>query len=144
MIVSPEEVTDRLPEQVTPLTEHETRRLVLFLDDARELIAEAFAREHRDLDTEIATSPWLGGAVARVIREMVAAAVIIGPNINVRSASSTTGPQSDSVSYEKTNMVSFAGPRLTDDLRKALDLAITVRAHGQFPASPRWPEVRLP
>ena len=145
MFVSADDVTNRLPSTVLPLTTHDQERVELFLEDVQQLLVDAFAREGRNLEAEVATSAWLGNAVTRVTREMVAASVIVGPNVNVHSASSTTGPQSDSVTFrDGRGLVSFSGPRLTDELRKELGLSVAVRSRGRFPRPPRWPEVRLP
>ena len=78
-------------------------------------------------------------AARRAIREMVAAAVIIGPNAGVRSVSSTTGPQSDSITYADVGAVSFGGVSLTDQLLELLGL-LGGRPRGNFPRPLRWPE----
>ncbi|MCS5479831.1 phage Gp19/Gp15/Gp42 family protein [Corynebacterium sp. YIM 101645] len=133
-------MTDRLPESVLPLSTHDNNRVRLFLGDAEELIRDEFDEEDRDLDAEIADIPRLGRTVIRVVREMVATSVIVGDNINVRSASSTTGPQSDSVTFADVGLVDFAGPRLTEGMRRKLGLG---RSRATFPPPPRWPERRL-
>lgn len=139
-MVTAEEVTQRLPETVLPLSTHDEIRVVSFLEDAEEIIRDAFIRAGRDLDDEYIISPWLKRAVVRTVREMVSASLIIGPNVGLQSASSTTGPQSDSASYRDVPMVSFSGPKLTDELREDLGLPVTVRSVGRFPPAKRWPE----
>lgn len=134
------EVTDRLPETVLPLSEHDENRVTTFINDAEELIRDAFLRAGRDLDDEYIINPWLNRAVVRTVREMVSASLIIGPNVGLQSASSTTGPQSDSASYRDVPMVSFSGPKLTNELRDDLGLPVVVRSVGNFPRAKRWPE----
>lgn len=137
------EVTDRLPETVLPLSTHDEKRVTRFLDDAEEIIRDAFLRAGRDLDTEIIVVQWLKRAVIRTVREMVSASVIIGPNVGLQRASSTTGPQSDSADYRDIPMVSFSGPKLTNDLREDLGLPVTVRTRWNFPKPRHWPERRI-
>lgn len=142
-LVEIDEVTDRLPETVLPLSAHDETRVTRFLEDAEEIIRDAFIRAGRDLDDEYIIAPWLKRAVVRTVREMVSASLIIGPHVGLQSASSTTGPQSDSASYRDTPMVSFSGPKLTNDLRGDLGLPITVSSRWNFPKPRRWPERRI-
>lgn len=142
-LVKVDDVTERLPETVLPLSEHDEIRVDRFLNDAEEIIRDAFLRNHRYLDTEILVVPWLERAVIRTVREMVSASLIIGPHVGLNSASSTTGPQSDSASYRDVPMVSFSGPKLTDELRDDLGLPITVRSRWKFPSPRKWPERRF-
>ena len=114
-------------------------RVQRLIDLAEEEIELAFARRGRDFSAELATTPWLETAARRAIREMVSAAVVIGPNAGVRSVSSTTGPQSDSITYADVDAVSFGGVALTDKLLELLGLA-GVRPRGRFPRPARWPE----
>lgn len=139
-MVTADEVKERLPEEVLPLSDHNETRVLRFLDDAEEAIRDAFLRAGRDLDTEIIIVEWLKRAVVRTVREMVSASLIVGPNVGLQSASSTTGPQSDSASYRDVPMVSFSGPKLTDALREDLGLPVSVRSVGRFPRAKRWPE----
>ncbi|PLW01162.1 hypothetical protein BRL54_11530, partial [Corynebacterium ulcerans] len=74
-----------------------------------------------------------------VVIEMVAAAAIVGGNVGQRSATSTTGPQSDSVTWADVGSVSWAGVLLTDVQRERLGL--TGGPRGCFPDPLRWPEV---
>lgn len=106
---------------------------------AEEEIELAFARRGRDFRAELATTSWLGLAARRAVREMVGAAIIIGPNVGVKRASSTTGPQSDSVEWHDPKAVSFGGVSLTDDLLALLGLS-GGGPRGRFPRPLRWPE----
>lgn len=129
-------VADRLPRE---LTDAETKRLHVLIDDAVELIDVAFMQAGRDFDTELVTVPWLESAARRAVLEMVSAATLVGGNAGMRSISSTTGPQSDSVTFADVDSVSWGGVRLTDDLLKLLGLW-REGARGRFPRPRRWPE----
>lgn len=121
------------------LTDDQHAKLDVLIKLAEEEITLAFARRGRSFQSELAASAWLELAARRAIREMVAAAVIIGPNAGVRSVSSTTGPQSDSITYADVDSVSFGGVALTDKLLELLGLA-GVKPRGRFPRPTRWPE----
>lgn len=55
-------VADRLPRE---LTDAETKRLQVLIDDAVELIDVAFMQAGRDFDAELVTVPWLESAARR-------------------------------------------------------------------------------
>lgn len=129
-------VADRLPRE---LTDAETKRLQVLIDDAVELIDVAFMQAGRDFDAELVTVPWLESAARRAVLEMVSAATLVGGNAGMRSITSTTGPQSDSVTFADVDSVSWGGVRLTDDLLKLLGLW-REGARGRFPRPRRWPE----
>ena len=99
----------------------------------------AFLRAGRDFYAELETVPWLEAAARRVVLEMVSAATLVGTNTGMRSISSTTGPQSDSVTFSDVDSVSWGGVRLTDELLKLLGLW-SRGARGRFPRPRRWPE----
>lgn len=129
-------VADRLPRE---LTDAETKRLQVLIDDAVELIDVAFMQAGRDFDAELVTVPWLESAARRAVLEMVSAATLVGGNAGMRSISSTTGPQSDSVTFADVDSVSWGGVRLTDNLLKLLGLW-REGARGRFPRPRQWPE----
>ena len=135
-LVTVDEIAAVLPTGIAPDQEGRAQALI---DLAEEEIELAFARRDRDFHAELATTPWLETAARRAVREMVSAAVVIGPNAGVKRASSTTGPQSDSVEWHDPKAVSFGGVSLTDDLLELLGL-LGVRPRGNFPRPPRWPE----
>lgn len=142
-LVTATEVISRLPSSALPIDPHEAGRLNLLLIDAEEKIEVEFAREGRDFRQELTTVSWLRVAAASVVREMVAAAIIIGPNVGVRSASSTTGAQSDTITFADVDSVGWAGIRLTDAQRKTLGLQAGSYVRGFFPPPPVWPEVMI-
>ncbi|WP_412100206.1 Gp19/Gp15/Gp42 family protein [Corynebacterium aurimucosum] len=136
--ISAEYVAERLPQS---LTGEEMKRLGVFIEDAIDLIEVEFMRCGRDFDQELESVPWLGSVARRVIREMASAAILVGPNAGVRSVSSTTGQESDSITYADVDSVSFGGVRLTDAQRAQLGLCMPGGARGHFPPPRCWPEV---
>lgn len=136
--ISSEYVAERLPQS---LTGEEMKRLGVFIEDAIDLIEVEFMRCGRDFDQELESVPWLGSVARRVIREMASAAILVGPNAGVRSVSSTTGQESDSITYADVDSVSFGGVRLTDAQRAQLGLCMPGGARGHFPLPRCWPEV---
>lgn len=135
-LITAEEIAGALP---IALDDEQSAKLDVLIELAEEEIALAFARRGRSFQSELAASEWLEMAARRAVREMVSAAVIIGPNAGVRSVSSTTGPQSDSITYADVGAVSFGGVALTDKLLELLGLA-GVKPRGRFPRPARWPE----
>lgn len=135
-LVTVDEIAAVLPTDLEPGQEERVEALIELAEEEIEL---AFARRDRDFRAELATTSWLELVARRAVREMVSAAVIIGPNAGVRSVSSTTGPQSDSITYADVDAVSFGGVALTDKLLELLGL-VGVRPRGRFPRPARWPE----
>lgn len=129
-------VASRLPRQ---LSTDEKDRLEVLIQDAVELIDVAFAKAGRSFAAELDSVPWLAPAARRAVLEMVSASVLVGGNAGVRSVSSTTGPQSDSITFSDVDSVSWGGVRLTDDLLRLLGL-LGERPRGRFPAPRQWPE----
>ena len=119
--ISAEYVAERLPQS---LTGEEMKRLGVFIEDAIDLIEVEFMRCGRDFD-----------------QELESAAILVGPNAGVRSVSSTTGQESDSITYADVDSVSFGGVRLTDAQRAQLGLCMPGGARGHFPPPRCWPEV---
>lgn len=138
MLVSFEDVNARLD---VPLEEAARPRVEVLIEDAVAIVRTAFLKCGRDFDAELERVAWLADEVGRVVREMVSAAILVGPNAGVRSVSSTTGPQSDSITYADVDSVSFGGVRLTDQQRLDLGLCFPGGARGRFPRPVRWPEV---
>ena len=138
MLVTFKDVNARLDMPLEPAAQP---RVDILIEDAETMIRTAFLKCGRDFDTAVVEVPWLADETRRVVREMVSAAILIGPNAGVRSVSSTTGPQSDSITYADVDSVSFGGVRLTDAQRLDLGLCFPGGARGRFPAAPRWPEV---
>lgn len=142
MIVMLDDLALRLPVALSP---DDAGRVEVLLGDAEEIVRDAFARVGRDFDAEAAAAPWLDHAAKRVIRDMVAAAVLIGPSVGKSSVSSTTGAESDSEAYSSDTLkvTGFGRLILTAAHREELGLPVTALASGSFPAPWRWPERRL-
>lgn len=130
----------RFPRALLP---EEEARLKFLVEDAVDLIRMEFARRARDVDREVAETPWLRSAVNAAVRQMVNAAILVGQHVGVRSVSSTTGPQSDSITYADVDAASWGGVLLNDALREMLGLK-GQGARGSFPTPLRWPERRVP
>lgn len=135
-LVTVDDVVSRLDPRPDPLT-HD--RIQLLISDAEDKIRRAFLKAGRDFDAALVTSRWLESEAEDVIREMVSAAIIIGPNAGVRTATSSTGQESDSITYADVNAVSFGGVRLTDQQKIDLGLGGGL-PRGRFPFPRRWPE----
>lgn len=137
MEIKVSEIEARLPR---PLAVDEKPRMEALIADALEYIETEYRRCGRVLDSELARTSWLEAVVRRVVREMVSAAVLVGPNVGMRSASSTTGPQSDSITFADVDSVGWGGVRLTDQQRLDLGLCMPGGARGKFPPPAYWPE----
>lgn len=137
MIVEPDEVAERAPR---PLDPDELARIGVLLLDAEDLITTEFLRNGRSFEAELETVPWLRSVTRRVVMDMVGKAVQFGANAGVRSVSSTTGPQSDSITFADTGGAVFTGVVLTQAHIYALGLGDDGGPRGCFPPPLRWPE----
>ncbi|EGT5788615.1 hypothetical protein A9D03_12595 [Corynebacterium striatum] len=137
MEIKVSEIEARLPR---PLAADEKARMEALIADALEYIETEYRRCGRTLDGELARTSWLDAVVRRVVREMVSAAVLVGSNVGMRSASSTTGPQSDSITFADVDSVGWGGVRLTDQQRLDLGLCMPGGPRGKFPPPAYWPE----
>ncbi|WP_309230112.1 MULTISPECIES: Gp19/Gp15/Gp42 family protein [unclassified Dietzia] len=135
--VTAEEVALRIPR---PLDEDELDLLELLIADAEGEIADALAVAGRDLALDLARRPGFAGTARRVMREMVAAVVLVGGNAGQASVTSSTGAQSDSVRFADTRSSRWGQVVLTDDQRARLGLAPVGLPRGRFPKSRvgRW------
>ncbi|MDN6374271.1 MAG: phage Gp19/Gp15/Gp42 family protein, partial [Brevibacterium aurantiacum] len=82
MLVTFDDLASRLP---VTLAVDEAARVEILLEDAEEIVRDAFARVGRDFDAELTATPWLQNSARRVIRDMVAAAALIGGNVGQSS-----------------------------------------------------------
>ncbi|QVI97778.1 hypothetical protein KFR76_09265 [Corynebacterium diphtheriae] len=135
--ITPDDVSARL---ATPLAGADMQRAKVLISDSLEIIRLEFLRAGRDFDREVTEKAWLGPTVRFVVLEMVSAAALVGGNVGQRSATSTTGPQSDSVTWADVGSVTWSGVLLTDVQRERLGLA-GCGARGSFPKPLRWPEI---
>lgn len=117
--ITTDEVAGILPRT---LTDDETTRMGKLIERAVELIVMEFGRRGRDLEAEIAAKPWIATAVKQAVLVMVSKAVLIGEDIGRASVSSTTGPQSDSISYSQGIGIQWGGVGIDDEILALLGL----------------------
>lgn len=138
--VSEQDITSRFPGE---LDSAQLERLRVLLDDAEAEIHAEFARCGRSFDDEMRLyASWLPHTAKRVVIDMVSAAVGVGDAVGVRTLSSTTGPQNDTITYAATDLASWGGVVLSDLHRRKLGLCSQDAPRGRFPAPKMtWPEV---
>ncbi|MGQ4493366.1 Gp19/Gp15/Gp42 family protein [Corynebacterium diphtheriae] len=119
------------------LSEFEKVLAPRLLKEAEMIVRAEFGRVHKNFPTE--TDEWEIFTVKRVIKEMVTSAILVGASRGMRSVSSTTGPQADSVVWADVESVALGGLVLTDSQRELLGLLGSSRFN--FPLPGRWPEV---
>lgn len=117
--ITTDEVAGILPRA---LTDDETTRMGKLIERAVELIVMEFGRRGRDLEAEIAAKTWIATAVKQAVLVMVSKAVLIGEDIGRASVSSTTGPQSDSISYSQGIGIQWGGVGIDDEILALLGL----------------------
>lgn len=135
--ITPDDVSARL---AAPLVGADVQRAKVLISDSLEIIRLEFLRSGRDFDREVKEKAWLGPTARFVVLEMVSAAALVGGNVGQRSATSTTGPQSDSVTWADVGSVTWSGVLLTDMQRERLGL-VGCGPRGSFPKPLRWPEI---
>lgn len=119
MTVTVDDVVEVFPR---PLTPGEMVRAEALVTHSRELIGMEFARRGRDLDAELVARPWLAVAVKQAVLQMVSQAVLVGEDTGRASVSSTTGPQSDSVTYSQGVSLKWGGVGIDSDILALLGL----------------------
>lgn len=118
-IVDIDDVSSVFPRE---LMDDETKLAEALIKQALELIGMEFARRNRNLDRELATTLWLKSAVKHAVQVMVSRAVLIGENVGQAGASSTTGPQSDSVTWSQGAGIHWGGVGVDDAVLRILGL----------------------
>lgn len=114
-----------------PLTEFEMTLAENLIVQSLELIGMEFARRGRNLDHELTAMSWLSVAVKQAVREMVSKAVIVGENVGRASASSTTGPQSDTITWSQGIGIQWGGVGITPEVLKLLGLVVAAVPLGR-------------
>lgn len=137
MLVSIDEFAPTFPR---PMTDAERERASLLLGEAEDRIREEFAREGKDFDAELKRVSWLPSAARRVIREMVSAVVLIGPDAGRRQSAVTAGAVSESWTMADVAGSAWGAVVLSDEHRRDLGLVSGALPRGRFPRPPRWPE----
>lgn len=105
-----------------PLEPDETTRAEALVKQAFDLIDLEFMRHGRDLPAELLTRRDVPIAVGQAITEMVSRAIHVGESEGRASASSTTGPQSDSVTFSQGIGIRWGGVGVDDTIRRLLGL----------------------
>lgn len=114
-----------------PLTGEEHERAEFLIEQALELIEMEFARRGRILGAEFTTSSWLPIAVKQAVRRMVGAAILVGEDVGRASVSSTTGPQSDSITWSQGIPIQWGGVDIDDGILELLGLGDTAMPRGR-------------
>lgn len=127
-MVTVEDVTEILPRA---LTDDETTRMEKLITQSIELIEMEFARRGRILGAELKTKLWLETAVKHAVRRMVGAAILIGEDVGRASLSSTTGPQSDSVTWSQGIPIYWGGVEIDDGILELLGLIGAAMPRGR-------------
>lgn len=123
-----------------PLEDDEETRAEGLIQAALDLIEEAFLRHGRDFYEEATDSRLLQLTVKRVVREMISKAIHVGDNVGRQSATSTTGPQSDSVTWSQGVGIHWGGVYLTDRWLRDLGLMSQAGVGYRFPRAKRYAE----
>lgn len=128
MNIAVEDVTEVFPR---PLLEEEETRVAALITQSLELIDLEFARRSRVLAVEVVKFPWLQTAVKQAVRVMVSQAVLIGDNVGRASAASTTGPQSDQVTWSQGIPIHWGGVGIDSAILDLLGLMGGAVPQGQ-------------
>lgn len=115
-----------------PLDAAEEARTAHLLILAEQEVRAEFGEAGRDLDSEIAARPWLAVRARRVITELVSVALHVGANAGLRSAQSSTGAESDAVTFAGDG-APWVSMSLTDAHRAALGLPSGAGPRWSFP-----------
>ena len=122
------------------LENEERTRAENLIQAALDLIEEAFLRAGRDFYKEVENSRLLRLTVKRIVLAMVSEAVLVGEHVGRASASSTTGPQSDSITFSQGVGIHWGGVHLTDEWLRALGLGTGSGLGFVFPELKRYAE----
>ncbi|MGC2865991.1 Gp19/Gp15/Gp42 family protein [Corynebacterium glutamicum] len=127
------------------LMEDEEVRAEALIVQSLELIGMEFARRRRDLDRELESSMWLKAAVKQAVRVMVSQAIHMGDSVGQAGASSTTGPQSDSVTWSQGISIHWGGVGIDEAILELLGLIRVALPQGRggkvvpYGRDWRWP-----
>lgn len=129
MVVTVSDIADIFPRPFEPEEEVRAEGLI---QAALDLIEEEFLRRSRDFYRELESNRLLTLTAKRVIRSMISEAVLVGDNIGRQSASSTTGPQSDSITWSQGVGIHWGSVYMTDKWLRDLGLGSRGGTKGQF------------
>lgn len=105
-----------------PLEPDEQKRAESLIQRSLELIDLEFMRRNRDLHAELLSRRDTPIAVRQAVTEMVSRAIHIGESEGRSSVTSTTGPQSDSITFSQGIGIRWGGVGIDDSIRQLLGL----------------------
>lgn len=105
-----------------PLEPDETTRAEALVQRAFDLIDLEFMRHGRNLDTELLVRRDVKISVGQAITEMVSRAILVGESEGRASVTSTTGQESDSITWSQGIGIRWGGVGLDDSIRQLLGL----------------------
>lgn len=113
-----------------PLDPEEQSRAEGLIERALDLIDLEFMRRNRDLHDELLTRRDTPIAVRQAVTEMVSRAIHVGESEGRSSVSSTTGPQSDSITFSQGIGIRWGGIGIDDSIRQLLGLVASGLPRG--------------
>lgn len=138
--VTSEDLASRLPRD---LDTEEWLRAGVLLEDAIAEVEDAITDAGYDLTVWLESSRNVRRA-QRVVRAMVAVAILTGEDVGKASWSVATGPYNESITYASVAPVALWGEvELSTAMLSYLNLG-SAPVEFSFPAPDRWPEVRRP
>lgn len=113
-----------------PLEPDETTRAEALVKQAHDLIDLEFMRRGRDLIVELAVRRDVQISVKQAIIEMVSRAVHVGESEGRASVTSTTGQESDSITWSQGIGIRWGGVGIDDSIRQLLGLVTGALPRG--------------
>lgn len=113
-----------------PLEPDETTRAEALVERAFDLIDLEFIRHGRDLPAELTVRRDVRISVNQAITEMVSRAIHVGESEGRASATSATGPQSDSITWSQGIGIRWGGVGIDDSIRQLLGLFVGALPRG--------------
>lgn len=104
------------------LEPEETVRAQALVKRAYDLIDLEFMRRGRSLEAELLSRRDVEISVGQAILEMVSRAILVGDSEGQASVSSTTGQESDSVTWSQGIGIRWGGVGIDDSIRRLLGL----------------------
>ncbi|BAF54884.1 Gp19/Gp15/Gp42 family protein [Corynebacterium glutamicum] len=104
------------------LEPEETVRAQALVERAYDLIDLEFMRRGRSLEAELLSRRDVEISVGQAILEMVSRAILVGDSEGQASVSSTTGQESDSVTWSQGIGIRWGGVGVDDSIRRLLGL----------------------
>lgn len=137
-------ISDLLNRLPRPLDPGEVSRAETLLGDAAQEVIDTL-EDHGMNPADWLAEPRQERRATRVVRAMVAQAILVGDALNTASIATGTGPYSDSVTWDAriAPLKLWGEAELTADMLHYLGIH-TTGPRGRFPAVPPWPGGGLP